>query len=787
MECGGYKKDFKWRPFVEEQNGKVIANGSNAKVNAGPKQKRGTHTQSHLCRYDTGYMVLTSTTVMMDDVASYATKSADSSRPTTPHFAKTPPTSDPKGRSKSEELPGKKDSVFESDKRLSGLSKIDNATTEKSKRPAVRKGTKSTSSVDTFSNDDNTPPSFIPEDLPSTLPPSDNVNLDFLQPGSLSHLTPGLGLSPTLTEILLPWNQDNPAHQDFVSYHLTDGFQMSPMPHPQDTDMPDHHMTENSIDAMMDDDMENLNHMALNSQHNSPTPPRGSRSSTNTPSGGLNYIYPRPRISPRSADFLTAYYEQKTCGILSIINGPDENPWRTLIWPLAQQSPALYHAVTAMTAYHAAFEFPALKVQGHEHKMHSLRYIREGISNDTMTVHAAIATSLALGFSDSWDQHVITGNSHIKGAQANLRRAIEMHRRNPHEGVDLQRLKFLCNSWVYMDVIARLTSVDSDESNDFDNAFLFSRNPGERANVILGDTSPGFGIDFGGMPVDSRLDPLMGCANTLFPLIGRVANLVRKVCRSETNSPAIITQANDLKTSLEDWDPPNFIEQPQDPTTDIAHTLQTAEAYRWATLLHLHSAVPELPSLSSRDLAERVMQYIATVPRTSRTVKVQIYPLMVAGCEARSEDDRQWVRERWTAMHTRLGIGVIEKCLMVTEEVWRRRDDFENQPLSNRRLVPTAELHPSRVRHQPSVRTPTGDMETGRTGVVFSYVGGEAEGSEQGGNKNFKGRERRDGRDPRMNGMHAAYTVRGHCHWVGVSWHWAWESKSWTSCCCVAC
>lgn len=768
MECGGYKKDFKWRPFVEEQNGKVIINGGGGKINAGPKQKRGTATTAMWTYYRNG---IDGIAVTMDDLASYATQSADSSLPTTPRSAKTPPKSRDVGRSKSEELPSKKDSIVDNGTAGPSMAQIDGAR-EHARRPAFHKNTKSTSSVETFSNDDITPPSFIPEDLPSTLPPSDNVNLDFLQPGSLSHLTPGLGLSPTLTEILLPWDQHNPAHQDFVSYHLTDGFQMSPLTHAQDR-----HMTDNSIDAMMDEDMEDLNHMALASHHNSPPAHRNSRSEGNSPNEGLNYIYPRPRITPRSTDFLTAYYEQKTCGILSIINGPDENPWRTLIWPLAQQSPALYHAVTAMTAYHAASEFPALKVQGHEHKAHSLRYIREGISNDTMTVHAAIATSLALGFSDSWDQHVITGNSHIKGAQANLRRAIEMHRQNPHDGVDIQRLKFLCNSWVYMDVIARLTSVDSDESNDFDNAFLFSRIPSERANVILGDTSPGFGIDFGGMPVDSRLDPLMGCANTLFPLIGRVANLVRKVCRSETNSPAIITQANDLKTALEDWDPPNFIEQPQDPTTDIAHTLQTAEAYRWATLLHLHSAVPELPSLSSRDLAERVMQYIATVPRTSRTVKVQIYPLMVAGCEARSDEDRAWVRERWRAMHHRLGIGVIDKCLMVTEEVWRRRDDFENQPLSNRRLVPTAELHPSRVRHRPSVRTPTGDMETGRTGVVFSYVGGEGEHIEPGGNKNPKGKERRDGRDPRMNGMHAAYTVRGHCHWVGVSWHWAWESE----------
>ncbi|KAI6873380.1 hypothetical protein KC334_g18622, partial [Hortaea werneckii] len=179
----------------------------------------------------------------------------------------------------------------------------------------------------------------------------------------------------------------------------------------------------------------------------------------------------------------------------------------------------------------------------------------------------------------------------------------------------------------------------SDLSNDFDNTFLFA---GDSPDLVMGDNgNTGFGIDFG-MPIDARLDPLMGCANTLFPLIGRVANLVRKVCRSQTNSPAVISQANDLKLALETWDPPAFIERPEDPTTDVQHTLQTAEAYRWATLLHLHSAVPELPSPSSTELAQRVLTYLATVPLVSRTVIVQIYPLMVAGSEATTAEDRQW-------------------------------------------------------------------------------------------------------------------------------------------------
>ena len=624
------------------------------------------------------------------------------------------------------------------------------------------------------------PPRLIPDNTPT-----DSFDMAFspeqLQPGSLSHLAPGLGLSPTLTEFLLPWDSDNPDHQDFVHFQLPEGFQAPFPPDPMmDPALDNEDMDENQIEEIMQngDAMQELPLML----HSRTTTPHSSHSS-GSPDDVLQppvVSYAQPLFADDSPEMLTFRFDRLTCGILSIMDGPHENPWRSLIWPLAQQSPALYHAITAMTAFHSATDVPQLRIIGHEHKAYSIKYIQEGIRDNSMGNQTAIATALALGFAESWDQHTSTGNTHIKGAQVLVRRALRNHRRNPLKGTDLARLKFLCNAWVYMDVIARLTSVDSDESIDFDNTFVFSGNPNECPPMVMGDRDPGFGIDFG-MPIDARLDPLMGCANTLFPLIGRVANLVRKVCRSQSNSPAIISQANDLKHALEGWDPPAFIERPEDPTTDVQHTLQTAEAYRWATLLHLHSSVPELPSLSSAELAQRVLQYLATVPLASRTVIVQIYPLMVAGCEAATAEDRQWVRGRWLAMNARMRIGIIEKSATVTEEVWRRRDAYEAQPTSNRKLVATADLQHARHRGQPLMKTSNGSLrlgDPGRTGMVFTYVETENDGSEEENDQKKRARERRNGRDPRMGVMDPAYTVRGHLHWVGVMWDWGWESKS---------
>ncbi|KAK8210345.1 hypothetical protein M8818_003514 [Zalaria obscura] len=245
-------------------------------------------------------------------------------------------------------------------------------------------------------------------------------------------------------------------------------------------------------------------------------------------------------------------------------------------------SPALYHAVSSMTAFHSSRDIATLRVAGHEHKDASVRYLLQGINENTMELDNAIATTLTLAFAEVWDQHISTGNDHIKGARSLIHVALEKHRQQPLTGVELQRLKFLCNAWLL----------------------------------------------------------------------------------------------------LETWDPPAYIESPEDPTSSVQHTLQTAEAYRWATLLYLQQAVPEIPSLPSSEMARKVLAYLATVPLASRTVVVQIFPLMSAGPEADTAEDRQWVRDRWRAMEQRMRLGLLNKCMELTAEVWRRRDTY-NTPRSS--------------------------------------------------------------------------------------------------------
>ena len=238
--------------------------------------------------------------------------------------------------------------------------------------------------------------------------------------------------------------------------------------------------------------------------------------------------------------------------------------------------------------------------------------------------------------------------------------AVVKHQRDMQIGQmttqDSSRLKFLCNTFVYMDVIARLTSLEDPHDLNLEE--------------ILTTVNASYGEQV-------EVDPLMGCALTLFPLIGRAANLIQRVRKTKSNSLTTISTAMELKEQLQQWRVPSAFafEQPEDPDSEVRHSIQTAEAYRYATLLYLHQAVPEIPSDSSYSLAKKVLVTLASVPLSSRTTIVQIFPLFAASCEIPGDhpEDRSWVVQRWAAMIARLKIGNVVSCWNVIQEVWNRR------------------------------------------------------------------------------------------------------------------
>ena len=396
-----------------------------------------------------------------------------------------------------------------------------------------------------------------------------------------------------------------------------------------------------------------------------PDSPVASDSSSSSGSSDL-VMYSQPVMKPTSPEMLLHHFDHHTCGILSVKDGPSENPWRTLVWPLAQDSPALAHAIYSMSALHGSKGNRELTMGGVDHARKSMKELVTNLNN--MHVDAGLATTLALAFSESWDEHSKSGISHLRGARGFVSNAVTNHKALTRAGISdarrSERLKFLCNTYIYMDVLARLTSLE-DTDHEVDHGYF--------ENIISTVNGPPDALN--------DVDPLLGCAYTLFPLIGRVANLVQKVRKTDNNSITLVSQATELKQLVQQWACPDTtsFERPEDPTSEIEHFVQTAESYRWATLLFLHQAVPEVPSESTLTVARRILLFLARVPLSSRATIVQIFPLLAASCEVVDPDDRTLVRKRWRAMIGRLQIRNVHKCLEVVEEVWRRRDEVENE------------------------------------------------------------------------------------------------------------
>ncbi len=606
----------------------------------------------------------------------------------------------------------------------------------------------------------NTPQSISPVDSfdPSSVEPMQGVyevesfHSQHIRPTTPSSMV-SAGQSPRLVDLLLPGTDLNvpPAeYSTFLTQHEA-FYQPARFTSPQQS-------TDNDVEEIPRS--ANADSQAWGMRFASPS---GSHSSHSSSDSSEHQLIMQPRFALGSPESLTRKFDRDTCGVLSVIDGPTENPWRTLIWPLARDCPALYHAVASMTSFHQSKDLPVMRIHGIDHMRSAVHALAAGLQN--MRFDAAISTTLVLAFSESWDQHISTGINHIKGAKILINQALLQHTQNPKKGDDWARLKFLCNTWIYMDVIARLTAADDDETNEVDAVRDSIYAAGEQ---------------------DTTLDPLMGCAQTLFPIIGHVANLVRKVRRTESNGPSIISQAVHLKSQLEEWMPPSFIEDPEDESTSPTDSVKTATAYQYATLLYLHQAVPEVPSQSSSVLAKKVLCELATVEPRSRSIIVQIYPLMAAGCEATDQEDRDWVVNRWGFMIARMKLGILERCLEVTKEVWARRDAHA----AERSLTDSVR---NEIRSDSFCQSPhqKRDFESyfqdvGAVGdFCWTDAGGKRRVVDAGAARAIPlssppGESSRRSPVSTINTeqLEHDFTVKGRAHWLGVMKEWNWEGKT---------
>ncbi len=560
------------------------------------------------------------------------------------------------------------------------------------------------------------------------------------------------GTSPCLAERLLPSVDLYARPPDLMDYQS-----MEPIPAYQKRCLIDQ-----QISSVMEEDVEEVVREPDTCMipMSSPTQSDSSSSSGSSWCDSLaGSIFAMPRYHPYSQEMLLKRFDAETCGILSIKNGPLENPWKMMLWPLARTEPALHDAISAMTAFHASKDDGNLRHIGVHHMTQSVQQL--SLRLNTMRIETALSTTLVLAFCESWDLLISTGIKHLRGARDQILRLMENCSPDTMSQQSLECIGFLVRTWVYMDVIARLTSLEGDDSEAFD---------------ILGTPICQISMQ------DHGIDPLMGCASTMFPTIGRVGNLIRKVRKTKTrkNSYKVIEEATILKAQLEKWKAPRVFEEPQDKSTDVEQALWTAEAYRSATLLYLYQAVPEISLDSVVDriagLATKVLTNLANVPVTSGAAIIHIFPLLAAGCEATDPEHRVFIEERWRAMMRRMKIGNIDKCLEVVKDVWERRDSHEAQRLRNKAFVPDSNIQASDIPTTIIKRSISiGDDPYDRDSQIS--IDGTRRGLQTSSDPSRLGHMRRES-SIKEEGIDLDLTVRGRRHWAGVMKDKAWEGES---------
>lgn len=349
-----------------------------------------------------------------------------------------------------------------------------------------------------------------------------------------------------------------------------------------------------------------------------------------------------PNLLLDESTILSDFFTSDTCRILNIRNNNQGNEWLTIVGNMAASSTSLHHAINSMTAFHMSLTDPSKRVNGVDHMRQSITALSASLGKPDADMEAAVATTLVLANAEAWDRHTASGIAHIRGTRTLLNHALA----KAGNARPSARLRFLYNVWVYLDVLARLTSDLEEEDEEITHAPILK---------------------------DDEIDPLLGFAATLFPILAKVANLTARVRRSDRNDVSIVSQAVQLSEELQAWQPRINISKVKD-VRDIPSCQRTAEAYRLASLLLLNQAVPEIADVPNSEITEKILITLAAIPATSRTLTVHIFPLLSGSCGAATPEQRAFSKRRWEDMNRIMAIGNVRKAAEVMSEVWKRRD-----------------------------------------------------------------------------------------------------------------
>ncbi|KAJ5134627.1 hypothetical protein N7448_000353 [Penicillium atrosanguineum] len=361
----------------------------------------------------------------------------------------------------------------------------------------------------------------------------------------------------------------------------------------------------------------------------------------------------RPDYDP----VLMSYFETIICSSSTLVDNAHYNPYRYLILPMALQSEGLYHATLAIAANTLGLSNSKYRLPALEHHNRALSHLRSLLTQDTWDekeLDEMLGLVLMLCWFDISDNSRPSWVTHLNGFQDLIRTRQERPSRSAHSK---ELASFFNRYFAFHLVLARTA---------------FRVNPLPQDSPMIPDSI---------LESPDTIDPYMGFSPSLLLLINRVAELAW-IQRDEQKIISA-TAVYNLKKSLEEVEQRIPVEH-LDPNTECA---AIAEANRLGALLLLHeicspksvcSGSLHLPMLNVEEKNGYIEQILNLIlikkANMMRTAVLPLWPLFLAGCCARNEEERIVVMQLFGEFEAIRRFGNIAPAMEVIEMVWRQQD-----------------------------------------------------------------------------------------------------------------
>ncbi|KAJ5654144.1 hypothetical protein N7490_001147 [Penicillium lividum] len=349
---------------------------------------------------------------------------------------------------------------------------------------------------------------------------------------------------------------------------------------------------------------------------------------------------------------LMSYFEHIICSSSTLVDNAHYNPYRYLILPMALESKGIYHAALSIAANTLGLSDPKYRLPALEHHNHALGHLRGLFTHETWEekeLDEILGLVLMLCWFDISDNSRPSWVTHLNGFQNLIRTRQERPGRSPHS----QELASFFNRYFAFHLVLARTAFRVQHSPILPNSLLES---------------------------SDNIDLYMGFSSSLLLLINQVAELA--CVPSDGKVQIDLATVSRLKKSLEEVEqvvPAEHIH----PNTECA---SIAEANRLGGLLLLQ----EICSLRRTGLGNahltQIFQeknnYVGQILRLilakkanmMRTAVLPLWPLFLAGCCVREEEERFIVLQLFEELESIRRFGNIAPAMEVVEMVWRQRD-----------------------------------------------------------------------------------------------------------------